>query len=50
MKYSVLQNSVFVASETVASSEKPGYFLVGMKISKVWPKSTTITIGNEFAG
>ena len=49
-KYSVLQNSVFVASETVASSERPGYFLVGMKISKVWPKNTTITIGSEFAG
>ncbi|KAM0712619.1 hypothetical protein Q7P35_000065 [Cladosporium inversicolor] len=32
-KYSVLQNSVLVASETVASSEKPGYFLVGMKIN-----------------
>jgi hypothetical protein len=49
-KYSVLQNSVFVASETVASSNKPGYFLVGMKISKIWPKNTTVTIGNEFAG
>ena len=49
-KYSVLQNSVFVASETVASSDKPGHFLVGMKISKVWPKNTTVTIGNEFVG
>ncbi len=46
-KYSVLQNSVFVASETVASSDKPGYFLVGMKISKVWPRNTTVTIGDE---
>jgi len=49
-KFSILQNSVFVASETVASSDKPGHFLVGMKIGKIWPKNTTVTIGKEFAG
>ena len=47
-KYAVLQNSIFVASETVSDSDRVGYFAVGMKISKVWPKNTTITIGNEF--
>ena len=47
-KYSVLQNSVFVASETVSDSSRAGYFAVGMKISKIWPVNTTITIGNEY--
>lgn len=46
--YSVLQNSVFVASETVADSQRDGYFAVGMKIAKVWPVNTTIGIGKEF--
>ena len=46
--YAVLQNSIFVASETVSDSDKPGYFAVGMKISKIWPVNTTITIGNEY--
>jgi hypothetical protein len=47
-KYANLQNSVFVASETVSDSSKTGYFLVGMKISKVWPVNTTITIVEEY--
>jgi hypothetical protein len=47
-KYAVLQNSVFVASETVSDSSKAGYFEVGMKISKIWPVNTTITVGNEY--
>lgn len=47
--YSVLHNSVFVASETVASSERADYFLVEMKISEVWPKNTTVVIGQGFS-
>ena len=46
--YSVLQNSVFVASETVSGGDVAGQFTVGMKMSKVWPVNTTVTIGHEF--
>ncbi|KAI6860275.1 hypothetical protein KC343_g403 [Hortaea werneckii] len=46
--YSLLQNSVFAASETVADSSRDGYFAVGMKIAKLWPVNTTIRIGEEF--
>lgn len=46
--YAVLQNSVFVGAETVSDGGKDGYFEVGVKISKVWPVNTTITIGNEY--
>lgn len=46
--YAELQNSVFVGSETVSDSSTPGEFLVGIKISKVFPVKTNITIGEEF--
>ena len=47
-KYAILQNSIFVASETVSSSPNPGEFFVGMKISMVLPTNTTVVIGQEF--
>ena len=45
----MLQTSVLMASETAASIDKLGYFLVGTKISKGRPKKTTVTIEKEFA-
>jgi len=47
-KYANLQTSVFVASETVSDGAKPGEFVVGMKISKVFCINTTVVIGQEF--
>ena len=47
-KYANLQNSIFVASETVSDSPVPGQFYVGMKISKVFPTNTSVVIGEEF--
>lgn len=47
-EYKSLENSVFVGTETVSDSGIPGKFLLGFKISKVYPTSTNITIGNEF--
>jgi len=47
-KYVNLQNSIFVASQTVSASPNHGEFYVGMKISKVFPTNTSITIGHEF--
>jgi hypothetical protein len=47
-KFKVLQNSVFVGSETVADSDIPGQFVVGLKISEVFPVKTNITIGDEY--
>ncbi|KAK5114413.1 hypothetical protein LTR85_010236 [Meristemomyces frigidus] len=46
--YSNLQKSIFVGSETVSDSGTPGEFLVGIRISKVSPVKTNITIGEEF--
>ena len=46
--YAVLQNSIFVASETVSDADKAGYFLVGMKISKVWPGTFESRIQNFY--
>ncbi|KAM0123311.1 hypothetical protein ACHAP3_011231, partial [Botrytis cinerea] len=48
-KYKTLENSVFVASETVSDSGIPGKFLLGVKISKVLASRTNITIGEEFS-
>jgi len=47
-KYANLQNSIFVASETVSDSPVPGQFYVGMKISKVFCTNTSVVIGEEF--
>ncbi|MCJ1475535.1 hypothetical protein MMC13_004198 [Lambiella insularis] len=47
-KYANLQNSIFVASETVSDSPVPGEFYVGMKMSKVFCTNTSIVIGQEF--
>ncbi|KAK5174071.1 uncharacterized protein LTR77_001151 [Saxophila tyrrhenica] len=47
--YSNLQNSIFVGSETVSDGEQPGEFLVGIKISKVFPVKTDVVIGEEFS-
>ena len=47
-RYTNLQNSIFVGSETVSDSEVPGQFLIGVKISKVFATKTNITIGEEF--
>lgn len=47
-KYANLQNSVFVASETVSDGPNPGEFYVGMKISKVFCTNTSVVIGHEF--
>ena len=47
-KYANLQNSIFVASETVSDSPDPNYFYVGIKISKVFPVKTDVVIGQEF--
>ena len=47
-EYKSLENSVFVGTETVSDSGIPGKFLLGFKISKVYPTETNITIGNEF--
>jgi hypothetical protein len=47
-EYESLENSVFVGTETVSDSGIPGKFLLGFKISKVYPTKTNITIGNEF--
>ncbi|KAF5874779.1 putative lipase gdsl protein [Botrytis fragariae] len=49
-KYKSLENTVFVASETVSDSGIPGKFLLGVKISKVFASKTNITIGEEFSG
>lgn len=49
-KYKTLENTVFVASETVSDSGIPGKFLLGVKISKVFASKTNITIGEEFSG
>ncbi|KAM0157144.1 hypothetical protein ACHAPF_011432 [Botrytis cinerea] len=49
-KYKTLENSVFVASETVSDSGIPGKFFLGVKISKVFASRTNITIGEEFSG
>jgi hypothetical protein len=46
--YKTLENSVFVASETVSDSGIPGRFILGVKISKVFASNTNITIGEEF--
>ncbi|EUC26698.1 hypothetical protein COCCADRAFT_113619 [Bipolaris zeicola 26-R-13] len=46
--YKTLENSVFVASETVSDSGVPGKFILGVKISKVFASKTNITIGEEF--
>ena len=46
-KYANLQNSIFVASETVSDSPNPNEFYVGLKISKVFNSNTSVTIGNE---
>jgi hypothetical protein len=46
--YKTLENSVFVASETVSDSGIPGKFILGVKISKVYASKTNITIGEEF--
>ena len=47
-KYANLQNSIFVASETVSDSPNPNEFYVGMKISKVFCTNTSVVIGQEF--
>ncbi|TGO43555.1 hypothetical protein BOTNAR_2268g00010 [Botryotinia narcissicola] len=49
-KYKTLENTVFVASETVSDSGIPGKFLLGVKISKVFVSKTNITIVEEFSG
>ncbi|EUC39502.1 hypothetical protein COCMIDRAFT_10407 [Bipolaris oryzae ATCC 44560] len=49
-EYKILEDSVFVASETVSDSGVPGKFLLGVKISKVFAAETDITIGEEFFG
>ncbi|KAB2102318.1 hypothetical protein AG0111_0g9428 [Alternaria gaisen] len=48
--YKTLENSVFVASETVSDSGIPGKFILGVKISKVYANRTNVTIGAEFDG
>ncbi|KAF2095108.1 hypothetical protein NA57DRAFT_68106 [Rhizodiscina lignyota] len=47
-KYANLQNSIFVASETVSDSPNANEFYVGMKISKVFATNTSVVIGDEF--
>ncbi|KAE9374668.1 hypothetical protein N431DRAFT_464902 [Stipitochalara longipes BDJ] len=47
-KYANLQNSIFIASETISDSSNPNEFFVGLKISKVFNTNTSIIIGNEF--
>jgi len=47
-KYANLQNSIFVAIETISDSSNLNEFFVGLKISKVFNTNTSITIGNEF--
>ncbi|KAG9191398.1 hypothetical protein G6011_09486 [Alternaria panax] len=49
-QYKVLEDSVFVASETVSDSGIAGKFILGVKISKVFAAKTNVTIGGEFDG
>ncbi|KAK4891692.1 hypothetical protein LTR27_009700 [Elasticomyces elasticus] len=47
-KYKDLQNYIYVGAEAVSDSDTPGEFLVGVKVMKVVPRKTNITIGHEF--
>ncbi|KAK3657904.1 hypothetical protein LTR22_009131 [Elasticomyces elasticus] len=47
-KYKDLQNYIYVGAEAVSDSDTPSEFLVGVKVMKVVPRKTNVTIGHEF--